>query len=92
MSRKKSLKDWVLFGLLLNPFRCNQCMRRFFRFRSRWAQRSMTMTLFLLPIVVLAAWFIGLRTLEKVRAVPPVEPSKPQTMAPINVQQLLNNR
>jgi hypothetical protein len=67
-------------------------MRRFFRFRSRWAQRAVTVTLFLLPIFVLAAWFVGLRTLEKVRAVPPLEQSKPQTMAPINVQQLLNNR
>lgn len=82
----------MLFGLLLNPYRCNQCLRRFFRFRSRWAQRAVTATLCLIPVIVLAAWFMELRALEKVRAGSTSDQSKPETLKPVNVQQLLEKR
>jgi hypothetical protein len=84
--------DWVLFSLFLNPHRCSQCLKRFFRFRSRRAQRVVAVTVCLLPVLILAAWFLELHQLQKVRAVSTPEQSKPETLAPLNVQQLLDKR
>ena len=91
-SRRRSLKDWLLFVLFLNPQRCTQCLRRFFRFRSHRAQRAVMVTLFLIPVIVLAAWFIELRSLQKVRALSTTEQSKPDALKPVTVQQLLDKR
>ena len=86
------MKDWILFGLLLKPYRCNQCLKRFFRFRSRRVQRAVTVTVCLIPVIVLAAWFIGLRNLQKTRAASNVEQSKPEPLTPKTIQQLLDNK
>jgi cell division septal protein FtsQ len=89
--------DWVLLTLLLNPYRCGQCLRRFFRFRNRWARRMVSLTLCLLPLVILAVWFLELRALQKVRALSVSEQnnsdqSKADTLSPRTVQQLLDKR
>jgi hypothetical protein len=86
------LKDWILFGLVLDPYRCAQCLRRFFRFRYRWVARAATVVAFLLPVLLLTAWFLELRALQKVRAVSTQEQPKPQTVTPVNIQQLLDRR
>jgi hypothetical protein len=49
-------------------------------------------TLFLIPVIVLAAWFIELRSLQKIRALSTPEQSKPDTLKSISVQQLLDKR
>jgi hypothetical protein len=49
-------------------------------------------TLFLIPVIVLAAWFIELRSLQKVRALSTTEQSKPDALKPVTVQQLLDKR
>ncbi len=77
-SRRRFPTDWVLIALQLNPYRCTQCMRRFYRFGSRWARRVVIATLCLIPLIVLAVWFFELYSLDKFRSLtePAPEPSK----------------
>jgi hypothetical protein len=81
-----------LLFLFLNPHRCTQCLRRFFRFRSRLAQRAVTVALCLIPVIVLVAWFIELRSLQKVRALSTPEQPKSDALKPVTVPQLLDKR
>lgn len=91
-SRLRSLKDWLLFVLFLNPYRCAQCLRRFFRFRSRWARRAVTVTLCLIPVIILAAWFLELRSLQKVRALSAPDQTKSEPGQTKTIQQMLDKR
>jgi hypothetical protein len=67
-------------------------MRRFFRFRSRWAGRAITVTLFLIPVIILAAWFFELRSLQKVRALSAPDQNKSEPAPAKTIQQLLDKR
>lgn len=90
-SRRHNLLDWFLGALLVNPYRCMQCMRRFFRFRSAFARRAIATGLCLLPVAVLAAWFVGLYRLHQARAAAPVEqPAKRGTLSPADINKLLS--
>jgi hypothetical protein len=84
-------------ALLLKPYRCGQCLRRFFRFRKRWARRTVGVTLCLLPLIILAVWFLELRALQNVRALSVPEQTKSDqsraiTLSPKTVEQLLDKR
>jgi hypothetical protein len=76
LSRRRSFKDWLLLGLFMDAYRCTQCLRRFFRFRSRRVSRFVTVSLFLVPVIVLTLWFLELRSLQRVRALSAPEPVK----------------
>jgi len=87
----------MLFVLLLNPYRCTQCLRRFFQFRSRWARRAVTVTLCLIPLVILVVWFLGLSSLQRVRALsaperPAPEQPKPTTLSPKTIEEIISGR
>jgi hypothetical protein len=81
-----------LLVFLLNPYRCAQCLRRFFRFRSPWARRVVTVTLFFTPLLILAAWFVELRSLQKVRALSTPDQTKSEPGQTKTIQQLLDKR
>jgi hypothetical protein len=55
-------------------------------------QRALTVALCLIPVIVLAAWFMELRSLQRVRALSTGEPSKPEALKPVTAQQLLDKR
>ena len=81
-----------MLGVFLHPHRCTQCLRRFFRFRSHRAQRAVTATLCLIPVIILAAWFIELRALQRVRAISMPDQSKTEPQPATTVQQILDKR
>jgi len=76
----------------LNPYRCAQCLRRFFRFRSRWASRAVMATLCLSPLIILAAWFLELHSLQKVRALTAPDQTKTEPAPAKTLQQLFDKR
>ena len=92
-SRRRNLLDMFLGALLLNPYRCTQCLRRFFGFGSSFARRIVAGGLCLLPLLILIVWFTGLYRLHEVRAVAPAsEPANKKTrISPNDVNRLLNN-
>ena len=55
--------------------------------------RAAFLMLCLLPVLVLAAWFIGLAVLVKMRSVAAPEQAKPAAVpAPLNVDEILKGR
>ena len=85
--------DWVLFILLLTPYRCTQCLRRFYRFRSNGVRRIVTVTLCLIPVIVLIAWFLELNALNKGRSATAPEPAKADSFpSQKDIQRILDQR
>ena len=86
--------DPVLNLLQLTPFRCRQCLHRFVRFRNAQARIVFFAVLCLIPLVLLAAWFIELRTLRPAAPVTtqnaPLEPAG--TVVPKKMNEILSRQ
>jgi hypothetical protein len=83
--------DWVPAALLLKPYRCTQCLQRFFRFRSSRARRAVMATLCLIPLMVLVAWFVELYSLDRLRSRNAPDPPKSNLARP-DVDEILKMR
>jgi hypothetical protein len=81
--------DPLLYALRLNPFRCTQCLRRFYRFRNSGSRRAVLVALFLAPLLVLAVWFAELYALQRTRALAAPEPVKPAIVEKKSVDDIL---
>ena len=92
-SRRRHVGDWLMFPLALDPYRCTQCLRRFFRFRSPTARRALTITLCLLPVAILTVWFLELYSLDRFQyRAAPEQPKAPETLARPTVDDILKKR
>ena len=81
-----------VFYALLNPFRCTQCLRRFYRSRNSWSRRAVMIALFLTPLLVLAIWFVELKALQRARVLSAPEPVKPAIVENKSVDDILKDQ